>query len=175
MPTKGSPATRSWLARHESYALAKLGDRSGAERALDQAQMVFARSMPDDEPPWMYFYDRAELEYGVGSVYGALGLAEPARQALQQAIATSDISMVRDQAWNLARLGQTYVLDGEVDEACRRAGKALAIATDTRCDRVVTYVRELRTQLKPWGAEPMVRELDDQLAATKAWCRPATA
>ena len=44
---KGSAATRSWLAGREADALAKLGDRSGTERALDRAWKALARSKPE--------------------------------------------------------------------------------------------------------------------------------
>jgi hypothetical protein len=114
----------------------------------------------------MYYYDGAELEREAGSVYLHLGLAEPARRAMLQGLATSDPSMVRDRASCLARLGRTYALDGELEEACRLGAEALGLAAATGCDRVALQVCKLRAQLGPRPSEPIVRELDELLAAT---------
>lgn len=168
----GSLAAQSWIATVEAEVFASLNDRDGTEESLDRARAGFARTKPEESPPWMYHYNQSGLESGVGTCYLRLGLAEPARQAMKQTLAGSDASVIRERSIYLARLGQTYVPAGEVDEACRFGGEALSIAADTRCDRAVLRVRKLRTQLEPWASEPMVRQLDDQLASTASWFRP---
>jgi hypothetical protein len=56
--------------------------------------------------------------------------------------------MVRDRACHLARLAETYSADGELDEACRLSGEALAGAEKTKCDGPVLRVRKMRGQLE---------------------------
>lgn len=170
---KGSPATQAWLAREEADALAQVKDRGGAERALDRAQKALARSKPEDEPPWMYWF--SSIDYKFGSVYAVLGLAAQARKSLRQRLETLDPSRTRDRAFIHIRLAETHVLNKEVDEACRLAGEALTLACGTRSDRAVTRVRKLRTRLEPWERQPSVRDLDDQLAATSCWSQAVSA
>lgn len=170
----GSARTRSWVAAVEAEALANLHDRTGTEKAFDRARSAFAQARPEDDPPWMYHYDQSGLESDAGTCYVRLGLAESARQAMEQTLAASDASVVRERAVYLARLAATYLPDGEIEEPCRLAGEALAIATSTRSDRAVQRVRELRAQLEPWASETMVRDLDDHITSTEAWFRPVS-
>lgn len=58
---KAAPGLRSFLAGRKAAALANLGDRNGAERALDRARRNFARSKREDNPSWLYFWDEPAL------------------------------------------------------------------------------------------------------------------
>jgi hypothetical protein len=94
---------------------------------------------------------------------------------MEQTLAASDASVVRERALYLARLAATYLPDGEIEELCRLAGEALSIATNTNSDRAVQRVRELRRELGPWAAETMVQDLDDRIASTQPWFQPVVA
>jgi tetratricopeptide (TPR) repeat protein len=168
----GPALLQSWIAAVEADASAALHDRVGTEDALDRARTMFAAARPEEGLPWLYFWDQSELESWVGTCYVRLNLAEPARQAIEQALAAADASMVRDHAIFFARLAATYLPDDEIEKLCRLAGEALTIAASTRSDRAVQQVQELRAQLAPWAAETTVRDLDDHLATTEAWFRP---
>jgi tetratricopeptide (TPR) repeat protein len=170
-----SARTQSWVAAVEAEAFANLQDRAGTEKSLDRARATFAMTRPENEPPWIYHYDQSGLQSDVGTCYLRLGLAEPARQAIEQALAASDASVVRERAVYLARLAATYLPDGEIEEVCRLAGEALTVATSTNSDRAAQRVRELRGELAPWTAETMVRELDDRIASTQSWFQPVVA
>jgi hypothetical protein len=124
----------------------------------------------------MFDFDKVELEGLAGAVYLNAGLVIPARRALERALrASGPVRLrVRDRARWLAQLGQTYVLDGDVDEACHLADHALALAICTRSDRGVLHVRALRARLSSWESDPRVRELDEALAAVSPWCSPIT-
>lgn len=94
-----------------------------------------------------------------------LGLWGAARQAIEETIASTRASMVRDQSVHLTRLAATYVPEGQIEETCRLAGRAVAIAGETASDRALGRVRELRSELKPWDGTQAVKELDDRLIA----------
>jgi tetratricopeptide (TPR) repeat protein len=167
--------TQSWIATVEAEALANLHDRRGTEKALDRARATLAHGPSPTDPPWMYHYDWSGLESAAGVCYLGIGLADAARNAIDQTLAASDPSVVRERALYLARLAATYLPDGEIEELCRLAGEALTIATSTNSDRAVQRVRELRAELGPWAAETAVRELDDRIASTHSWFQPIVA
>lgn len=171
-----SARTRSLLAVAEAGALASLGDSTGAEKALRRARATLARPGARREPAWMFDFNKVELEGLAGAVCLNAGLVTPARRALERALtASGPVRLrVRDRARWLAQLGQTYVLDGDVDEACHLAHHALALAICTRSDRGVLHVRALRARLSPWESDPRVREFDEALAAVSPWCSPIT-
>ncbi len=156
---------RSWHLSVEAEALANLGDRTAAERALDRAETELAEAKQGEDPPWIYYHDRANVVASAGRCYSVLGLPTAARRAIEETIASTQASMVRDQALHLTRLANTYVPEGEIEEACRLAGKAVTVASETTSDRALKRVRELRSELQPWDNFQAVRELDDRLAA----------
>lgn len=167
--TKGSAATRSWVASAEAEVLSQLGNPVAAERALDRARVAFDQFHAEEEPPWMYYYDQGFMEGNCGLVYLALDRPEHARRSTELALDGLDPAMVRDRAVLLAALAETHVAAREAEEACRLASEAVTLATHTQCNGAVLRVRQLRGQLEPWAPEPMVRELDDQLASTRGW------
>jgi hypothetical protein len=60
-------------------------------------------------------------------------------------------------------MATSYLLAGEVEEACRLAAAALTVGRDRRSRRVVHRVRDFRAQLDSRRHGQCVRQLDDQL------------
>ena len=83
---------------------------------------------------------------------------------MQETLALSGPSFLREQSVYLARLGESYVLDGDIATACDLAGQALDIASETESARGVQRVRGLRDLFPQERAnDPAVRELDERL------------
>jgi tetratricopeptide (TPR) repeat protein len=157
-------AIRSWIATVEAEAWANLGVAPETEEALDRARTALGRAKREDDPSWIYHYDEAGLKSAAGTCYLLLGLTERARAAINEAIALSRTTEVREQAIYRTRLAAVCIPHGEIEEACRLALDALEIAEETRSERAVHRVRELREQLEHWSDAQPVRELDDRLA-----------
>ncbi len=156
--------TRSWLATVEAEAWASLRAVSATEWALERAETTLNKAKREDDPSWIYHYGQAGLKSAVGTCYLLLGQTERARAAMGEAISFSRTREVREQALYLTRMAATYVLDEEIEEACRLANNALVVAQDTSSDRALERVLELREQLEPWSDTESVKELDGSLA-----------
>jgi tetratricopeptide (TPR) repeat protein len=158
--------TRSWLATVEAEAWATLGSARPAEHLLERAATELSKDNGQDEPGWIYHYGRSGLASATATCYLVLDLPDAARAAINEAIAFSQSKEVREQAVHLTRLADTYIRDGEIEEACKIARQAVLVAEDTGSERALCRVRELRARLRPWSATSGVKELDEDLAAT---------
>jgi transcriptional regulator with XRE-family HTH domain len=154
--------TRAWLAGLEAEAHAGMGDARAARAALARADTAFGRAEPGADPSWIGFFDRARLD---GMKVSSLMRIEPqAAQALsREALASLQPSMTKKRSIILADLASALAQQGEVEEACRLAGLALAIVEQTQSAVGLQRIRDLRTRLDPWRDTRPVRQLDEQL------------
>jgi hypothetical protein len=60
-------------------------------------------------------------------------------------------------------MAASYLLAGEVEEACRLAAAALTVGRERRSPRMIHRVRDFRAQLDPRRHGRCVRQLDQQL------------
>lgn len=74
-------------------------------------------------------------------------------------------TQTRDRGLCLARLATALAMQGNVDEACKAALEASAVAHSTGSARIRSQLKAMYTQLKPLAAEdPAIQELEHQLA-----------
>ncbi len=161
---RAAPDVRSWLATVTAEAHANFGDAYQTEKALERAELAIRKSKREDNPAWLYHYDRSGLTSAAGTCWLVLGQGERARVSMNETLKLSGPSVVREQSLYLARLGQSYVLDGDTVTAASLGGQALDIARDTDSPRGVQRVRGLWKLLaRDHRDEPAVRELDEKL------------
>ncbi len=161
---KATTNTRSWLATVTGEAHANLREVNDTTAALGRAERLYRTEKRNDDPSWLYHYDRSDITSAAGTCWLVLGHAEQARTAMQETLALSGPSFLREQSVYMARLGESYVLDGDIATACDLAGQALNIASETESARGVQRVRELRDLFPQERAnDPAVRELDERL------------
>jgi len=86
-----------------------------------------------------------------------------AQEISKEALASLRPSMTKKRAVILADLASAHVHQGEIEEACRLAGLALAIVGRTQSAVGLQRVRDLRARLEPWEGTRPVRQLDEQL------------
>jgi hypothetical protein len=139
-----------------------MGAARAARAALARADTAFGRAEPGADPSWIGFFDRARLD---GMKVSSLMRIEPqAAQALsREALASLQPSMTKKRSIILADLASALAQQGEVEEACRLAGLALAIVEQTQSAVGLQRIRDLRTRLDPWRDTRPVRQLDEQL------------
>jgi hypothetical protein len=72
VPGASAPATRSWLSAREAEQLARLGDETGALRAVERALTAFDFARPRSERPWTAFFGASRLGSMTVSAYTTL-------------------------------------------------------------------------------------------------------
>jgi len=154
--------TRAWLAGLEAEAHAAMGDARATRAALARADAAFDRAEPEADPSWIGFFDRARLD---GMKVNSLMRIEPgaAQEISKEALASLRPSMTKKRSIVLADLASAHVHQGEIEEACRLAGLALAVVEQTQSAVGLQRVRDLRARLDPWKDTRPVRQLDEQL------------
>jgi hypothetical protein len=81
--------------------------------------------------------------------------------------------MPRDWALGPARLRQTQVLDAEVTRQVDLAVESLPSPPRRALTAQSSEFWSSELKLEPGSTEAPIRDRDDQLAATSAWCEPA--
>lgn len=163
-----TPAARVWLAAKEADAYALMGDAGGCLSALDRADRALQLVDPQDEArrPRFSSIDATWLAGERGASLAKLGQTADSRGILHHVLGSLDPSSERDKLWLYTSLASTYVQDAEPEEACRVASAALDRASKMQLEPIFKVVRALHDDMKPYGATPAVKELDEQLRTT---------
>jgi hypothetical protein len=158
---RGNGSAMGWvlLLHRVALAAASGGNRREAEAALVGAERAADRSEPGQEPEWLYWLDDAELSAMTGRCLSILGRPLRAVQLLAEPrTATGPRTAALYGAW----LARSYVELGEVEQACRVAGRALSAAVSAGSVRAAEAVRRLRPLLLRHRGVPAVREYEQQ-------------
>ncbi|KRV48634.1 hypothetical protein AQ490_24155 [Wenjunlia vitaminophila] len=115
---------RAMVETRRARALALLNDEPGCRRALERAEALLGSAHTDPGPPWLYWFDAAELAAQSGLALLELGLAHQARGLLERALRVQDRSLTRDRGLYLARAGLACVRVGDVEGAAAHAAEA---------------------------------------------------
>lgn len=160
-----------WLAAIEAEVQANFGDISTCLKALDEAEQI------EDQPHFMedsylVHFDRSLLGGYQGACFSKLYhpedtqsiiYLEKAQNALINALALLDPALIQRQPTFLTDLASTYVEQGEIEEACRRAIQAVTFATQIKLQKVIRRLLSLRRKLEPWKDTRYVQALDSHL------------
>jgi tetratricopeptide (TPR) repeat protein len=108
---------------------AEMGEAPAARRLLGEAEELIraASEHPEDEPPWMYFYDDGWFDMQRGMAELALGDGRQAVQFLERGLAALPEAYRRDRAWFETCLARAHALTGDVEAAEKLA---VAVAPD---------------------------------------------
>ncbi|WP_189214554.1 MULTISPECIES: helix-turn-helix domain-containing protein [Streptomyces] len=121
-----SLGVQGMAAQMEARGHALLRDENRAHRLLDEAQALIGRAgeKPEDEPPWMYFYDETwfTLQRGMAALH--LRDWRGAAQRLSAGLDALAENYRRDRTWYGSCLAHALAGGGEPEQA-------LAVALDT--------------------------------------------
>ncbi len=158
--------TRAWLAALESELHARNGHELSASRSLEEARAALARSHPSD-PPWMGVgvFDVAKLAGYEGGNLVLLHRPKEAEVALTRSLSLLPPSRLKHRATALADLAAALAHPQceEIEEACRQASQALAIAARLQHIESVQRVCTVYRRLRPWHQHPAVKNLGEEL------------
>ncbi len=154
--------TRAWLAAREAEAQANIGASNACYRALEQAETVGNQQSVGDDPFWTHFSLPSLAGYK-GVCY--VRLYHPlAQDVLLEALT----SLPSRKATTLVDLAGNYAQSGEVEEACKRASQALVLTEQNKSVNTLQRIFDFRLMLDTWSTSQYVKDLDQQIAATRA-------
>lgn len=142
-----TPTVRALLLERVAWATARARDRDGARRALDAVDDAYGeRSQGIDEPEWVYWLDRKEIDVMAGRCLIELGDPVNAEPLLSNAIAGYAPGHAREIALYQTWLAESYARAGVVDAArstITRARKTAHNVPSARLDRRILEVVRL--------------------------------
>jgi transcriptional regulator with XRE-family HTH domain len=148
IPGSSAPATRSWLSAREAEELARLGDETGALRALERALTAFDFARPRSERSWTPFFTANRLGGLTVSTYTALHHRD-ATAAADSLLASLPPTENKDRAIMLADLTTLAVHTKDFDRANSLVGDAIKVTVRTETSiarqRLLTLASTLAT------------------------------
>jgi len=166
-----SHTIRYWIAAVEADVHAKLyalspnsASQNTCIRLLDGAESIAAIS---EEDPYRINFDPASLAAYKGVCFRYLNKPREAQGVLQTALASLGSNQFVSQANTLTDLASSYAQQGEVEEACICAGRALNLAEKAKSVNVLRRILEFRSEMEQWNSTLYVEDLDGQLAVTR--------
>ncbi|MGW5823001.1 helix-turn-helix domain-containing protein [Streptomyces noursei] len=161
-----SPGVRGMAAQMAARGHALNKDADSARRLLDEAQELIARAArsPEDEPPWMYFYDETwfTLQHGMAAMH--LGAWRTASQHLTAGLAALPPDYRRDLAWYRSCQAHAYAAAGEAEQSLAAALASVPDAAEVGRPHAWHELHATAATLLRHGA-PEGRELADALRA----------
>ncbi|MFT7841354.1 hypothetical protein Q5530_34910 [Saccharothrix sp. BKS2] len=159
VPGSSAPATRSWIAARQSEELARLGDDTGALRAVERAMTAFDFARPRTERPWTAFFSASRLGGMTVSAYTTLrhSDAESAADSLLRSLSPRDNKV---RAIILADLATTAVTNKDYDRAGELATLSGRLTVQTETTLAKSRLLALASTLPAArnGAESALRE-----------------
>ena len=154
----------SWLAAVESEMHTNAGSTTAALAAVDRAHEAYARPGLTADLPWFDYYDETRLAGFEGYATLRGGKLDASREALTGALRTLPRDAVKQRAVFLVDLATVELHGGDLDEACRLAGRAADQLHQAGYATGADRLREFRSAVDRWKTSPAVRMLDEQLA-----------
>jgi tetratricopeptide (TPR) repeat protein len=154
------PAVAASLHVRLAHGAALSGDATGWRRAQERSFELLARSVPEDEPEWIYWFDRADAEGNAGRSLLALGRFGDAEAHLRRAVSLLDPAHSRDRALWLCHLATARVRGGRVEQACATANEAAALIRRLDSAHDERRLGDFRRAAEPYARSAAVREFD---------------
>lgn len=132
-----TPVVRALLWERVAWASARSRDHAATRRALDAVDDAYDnRSSKIDEPEWVYWLDRGEIDVMTGRCLIELGDPAAAQPLLSSAIGSYDVNHAREVALYLTWLVEAYAKAGVVDAARETLTRAQKIARGVNSARL---------------------------------------
>lgn len=154
--------TQALLLERVAWAHARAGEPAQAERALDAVDRAFERRRPADDPAWVYWLDRDEIDVMAGRCYTELRRTQEAEPLLRRVLERYDRSRAREAALYTSWLAESHLLAGEIDGAAASAVRALDLADRVNSARSDDRIAHLHRLFRPHREVASVRAFDER-------------
>jgi tetratricopeptide (TPR) repeat protein len=126
------------------------GEKGLAAASFRRAFQAFDRADQRPRPPWLAFWDEAELT-GLVALSGLkLGRYRDAEEGTRESLDLHPESKRRNRLLYTIRLAEAQLGARDVDRALATAGIALGEAVDSQSPRVLSYLDLLASHLSAW-------------------------
>jgi hypothetical protein len=160
-----TPITRALLLERVAWSAARAGDTRDCEHTLGLVEDSFAAGPRDNDPDWVYWLNREEIDVMAGRCYTELEKPAPGEKLLTGAIGRYDQTLIRENSLYLSWLAEDYVQLGEIDHAADMATRMAILAGRTNSARTDTRLRFLAGRLDPYRANAGVADFFDAYRA----------
>jgi transcriptional regulator with XRE-family HTH domain len=143
-----TPTTKALLLERVAWADAKSGDLVSCERALGQVEENFNHATPEDDPDWVYWLNREEIDVMAGRCYTELRQPARAEPLLRNATSGYDNTLIRENSLYLSWLAEDYILLNEIDLAAEIATHVLELGSRANSARTDDRLRHLARLLR---------------------------
>jgi transcriptional regulator with XRE-family HTH domain len=157
--------TKALLLERVAWGDAKSGDLTNAQRSLGIVEESFSQSRPEDDPDWVYWLDRDEINVMAGRCYTELKQARLAEPLLLNATNGYDDAKIRENSLYLSWLAEDYILLGEIDRAVEIAIHVLELANRANSVRTDDRLSHLARLLKRYKSVKSVGEFLERYIA----------
>ncbi len=161
----------TWLAAIEAEIQARQLHSVACIEALEDAEHIEDQHYPFEDR-YLIHFDRSLLRGYQGTCFRHLYRPEDpqsvtflskAQHVLKEALASLDPTLIQRQPTFLTDLADTYIQQGEIEEACKRVTQAASMATQIKLQKVIVRLLKLRQELEPWKDTQHVKTLDNYL------------
>jgi hypothetical protein len=140
--------TKALLLERVAWADARSGDLASCERSLGQVEANFSHAEPQDDPDWVYWLNRQEVDVMAGRCYTELNRPDRGKRLLMDAVSGYDDALIREKSLYLSWLAEDHVLLGEIDAACAIATQILELKSRANSARTDERLRHLAGLLR---------------------------
>lgn len=138
------PLVRALLFERVAWSSAKARNADRTRRALDLVDDLYGlRATGDNEPDWVYWLDRREIDVMAGRCLIELGEPTRAEPLLSSAIAGMQGGRPREIALYLTWLAESYARTGELDAARAALAEARTTAAEVNSARLDLRLRSV--------------------------------
>ncbi|WP_242902644.1 hypothetical protein [Actinomadura terrae] len=162
--------TRAVATQQRGRALALLGERQEALRAVGQAEDILAGGSSHEDPDGLYFYGAEMLAMQRGLILRYLGEHEAAAEAITKGIQGMPEAIQGSEwvAWYRVQAAAARAATGELQESVSELRVALGTLSSTGGKKTLTDVAQVRDSLaERYPGHSTVDELSELLAAVK--------
>ena len=157
-----SATTKALLLERIAWADAKLGDLNSCDRSLGLVNENFSKSAPEDDPDWVYWLSREEIDVMAGRCFTELGQPEKAIPLLRSSIERYDSTHIREISLYQSWLAEDYILLGDIRTAADLAIEVLELGSRANSARTDERLRHLAASLREYKGIQNVTEFLDQ-------------
>ena len=154
--------TRALLLERAAWADAKSGDLASCERALGLVEDNLCENKSGEEPDWVYWLNRQEVDVMAGRCYTELNRPAKAEALLRGALSGYDDAFIRENSLYLSWLSEDYILLGEIDAACEVATQILELRSRANSARTEERLRHLARLLRHYKTARSAAEFLDR-------------
>ena len=165
VPGSSAPATRSWLSAREAEELARLGDETGALRAVERALTAYDFARPRTERPWTAFFGASRLGSMTVAAYTTLRHRE-ATAAADSLLTSLSPMENKVRAIVLSDLTISAAQTNDYDRATALVSDAIELTTRTETTLARQRLLALAATLPPTNSEGPTGVLRDQIMST---------